>query len=417
MKLKKISIVLIVIVIVMSFGLNVKAVTYTIYGPSYITPAQWNNALVWSPAYPGVNIPSGDTVIIKGYVEVPASVTLNVDGVLIIPESSSLYPGNNSMTARGKVNISTGGVLQNCGYGLVVKDTLNLFGTFQTLPFILSSSYSETYIDSGAIIIQPNANFYINSSQSPQAPDTVHIFGTGVLVVNGTLTNDGMIENNATILGTGSIVTSSSSANGIIFGSGTVAPGLSPGELKVDFDYQLSNSGSLDIEIGGEISGAEYDVLGGTGNKDLGGKLNISLYNGYVPSPGDSFVIVKGTTITDTFTSVTYPSLPSNMKWEISYNPNNAVLKVTAPVGVDRIEIDSQVFIYPNPTNGKIQIDGIKGRNPKYQIHNMVGQRVQSGVVTNGEIILNNVSEGLHLLKLEFGDNENFVTRTIQVGF
>jgi hypothetical protein len=88
--------------------------------------------------------------------------------------------------------------------------------------------------------------------------------------------------------------------------AGQLNPGTSPGILTNDGD--TTQTGVLNIEIGGIAPGTEHDQLIVTGNVNLGGTLNVTLVGSFFPATGDSFRIVDNTgaaAIAGTFTNLT----------------------------------------------------------------------------------------------------------------
>lgn len=73
---------------------------------------------------------------------------------------------------------------------------------------------------------------------------------------------------------------------------GIVSPGFSPGVLGFAGSFGAAPDSRLVIEIGGRAPGTEYDQLAVQGTAGLGGVLHVSLVNGFVPQPGDTFAIV-----------------------------------------------------------------------------------------------------------------------------
>lgn len=122
-----------------------------------------------------------------------------------------------------------------------------------------------------------------------------------------------------------------------------VSPGNSPGIFTFDIGITFGTTNSLEIEIGGTSPGTQYDVLGGTGAKNLNGTLDIQLYNSWVPAMNDVYTIVTGP-ITGTFTTVNYPTLPAGLGWNLSYNANSVVLNIVpnAPTPITLIEFGVQ---------------------------------------------------------------------------
>ncbi|WP_413314593.1 MULTISPECIES: calcium-binding protein [unclassified Prochlorococcus] len=121
------------------------------------------------------------------------------------------------------------------------------------------------------------------------------------LINNGTLNNDGTIDNT----GGGSFINTSTgtySGSGQILGSwtdhGVVKAGNSAGGMFVDGHY-YKKGGSKEIELGGIYHGdgdrtaTEHDWIEITGDLELAGNLDVSLIDGFKLSAGDSFVITK----------------------------------------------------------------------------------------------------------------------------
>lgn len=82
---------------------------------------------------------------------------------------------------------------------------------------------------------------------------------------------------------------------------GIVAPGFSPGTITINGNYTQSASGVLDMEIGGLSAGTQYDQMVVNGTAYLGGTLNIVQYNGFAPSAGTSFQLIKYYSSSGTF--------------------------------------------------------------------------------------------------------------------
>lgn len=112
-------------------------------------------------------------------------------------------------------------------------------------------------------------------------------------------------------------------------------PGRSPGELTLEGDIAFGDDATLEIEIGGEDAGDDYDVLkiiDGTsadGDATLDGTLDVSLINSFSPSAGDEFDILEAESITGTFNNLPggilpentsyLPSLDAGLQWKIEY--------------------------------------------------------------------------------------------------
>jgi hypothetical protein len=121
--------------------------------------------------------------------------------------------------------------------------------------------------------------------------------------VGGTLTvgKKGAISGNGTL----------AAAHRVING-GFISPGLSPGMITIEGDYEQTSDGVLKIEVGG-VEADQFDVLKISGNATLAGRVDLQFINGFVPKPGDNvdFVQVSGQ-ITGKLTGDTLIDLPGN---------------------------------------------------------------------------------------------------------
>jgi hypothetical protein len=81
--------------------------------------------------------------------------------------------------------------------------------------------------------------------------------------------------------GLGTIVANVSNAAVIVVG-GTGTAGL----LSITGNYTQTSAGSLDMEIGGNSPGTQFDELAISGSATLGGTLNVSFINGFAPASG-----------------------------------------------------------------------------------------------------------------------------------
>ncbi len=98
--------------------------------------------------------------------------------------------------------------------------------------------------------------------------------------------------------------------------TGTFSPGLSPTILQVG-NVTFSPTSTLIMELGGTTPGSGYDQLQSTGTIALGGTLQISLINGFVPAAGQTFDLFDSATLSGTFSSVLLPSVPG-LTWDTS---------------------------------------------------------------------------------------------------
>jgi cyclophilin family peptidyl-prolyl cis-trans isomerase len=160
---------------------------------------------------------------------------------------------------------------------------------------------------------------------------------TNVTASNLTFTNSlAHIETGATFTGTGKIIVGAgktlSTSHGANIGrpvevSGTFSPGLAVGTVTVN-SYAQFASGTLDIQIGGETVGTQYDQINVNTTAALAGKLSVLSLSSFAPSAGDSFTIMNAGSITGSFSSATLPTLRSGLAWDLQATSTSMKLVV-----------------------------------------------------------------------------------------
>jgi outer membrane autotransporter protein len=91
---------------------------------------------------------------------------------------------------------------------------------------------------------------------------------------------------------------------GNLINQGTVSPGNSPGTIYVGGNFLQGRGATLNMEIASPTS---FDQLVVGGRAILGGNLNISMLNGFVPRKGEEFSFITAGGISGKFNSVNAP--------------------------------------------------------------------------------------------------------------
>lgn len=170
--------------------------------------------------------------------------------------------------------------------------------------------------DAGAKFTGPGSLAKTGSGTLILAGANDHLGGTsvvsGALLVTGSITGSPVsVNSGGTLGGTGSISTAV-----VVNTGGTVAPGLSAGQLDTG-DFMLSTGSTLSIEIGGLVAGTSYDQLNVTGTLTLGGTLSVSLLGGFTPAENDIFVIALNDNLGDDSVFDTFTDLPQGGTFEV----------------------------------------------------------------------------------------------------
>lgn len=316
---------------------------------------------------------NGEAVIRFGTVNVPTGVV--VPAINVTQEGGNLS-GNGVLEISGTLAWS-GGAMNDAGLTRIKSGAvLLLSGTnFRTLnsPRVLENLGTATWSGTGSLTgagtLQNAAGALLDIQGSSSCSASVENAGTlrksggGLTQFTQTLKNDGTIEVLAgtlvaspqfsqgvaglTVLNGGVLESGFNQpltlAGGRLSGVGqasvhllentgaTVAPGLSAGKLTITGNsggnYTQGAGGTLEIELGGLLPGAQHDQLVVAGTATLDGTLRVMPLNGFVPQVGQQFTILTCGARAGTFASVVAVGGGS---YEAQYSPTSVVLTVTA---------------------------------------------------------------------------------------
>ncbi len=136
----------------------------------------------------------------------------------------------------------------------------------------------------------------------------------GNFINQGHVYGDGSTTGQKIVFAAGSTVSGIGSFENVVF-DGTYSPGNSPAITNLS-NGEFSAASSLLIELGGTQPGTQYDRVVDSGVLTLlGGTLNVALYNGFVPSYGNSFEILQYGQLSGDFGTVNYPALSGGLSW------------------------------------------------------------------------------------------------------
>jgi T5SS/PEP-CTERM-associated repeat protein len=319
---------------------------------------------------------SGSKWTIGGALNVRASSTVNILAGAVVTSNTAINSGtvnvdeaNASWNVSDALSVSTGimfgtpiPAVVNVGDGAHVSSRVAFVGTgggaAQASVDSAGSTWStaeQLYVGAdGGGLFSVTGGGQVNSG-SVEVGVLPHDLGT-ITVDASTWTNSGTFD--VGVAGTGELTvinagivasagTVSIGPHGTIQGNshivakvrngGLVRPGLDPAltqssmiaTLHVDGDYTQSAAGALDIQL---ASAASLDQLAISGHATLDGALDVSLFNGFTPSVGQTFdLLTAAGGISGRFASVAVPSLLSGGHgpfWYIVYTNTDVLLKL-----------------------------------------------------------------------------------------
>ncbi len=204
-------------------------------------------------------------------------------------QGGKLTTGAGTLTVTGSVSSSI--FMQEAA---TIEGNLNLGGG--VVNFLVADALSPGTPEFVVTGIIANGGLRQDIAPAALAPGTLDLRGAntyggtttvdaGTLLVNGSIASNTALSPNARLGGSGRIA-------GFVHATGsTIAPGNSPGILRVG-DVAFDSAATLAIEVGGTAAGTQYDQLDVAGTVSLGAAaLDVSL--GYAPQGGDSFTIIR----------------------------------------------------------------------------------------------------------------------------
>jgi len=233
-------------------------------------------------------------------------------------------------------------VLENAAYTTIATNSANI--TLTGVAAQISNGRAgpsalaavATNNSKGALSLQSGQVLSTTASFSNKGTLTVGTgsgFGTAgtYTQTGGTTTIDGVISapngftlKTGKLYGTGTISGAVNASAAVTTGDSITAPGV----LSVS-SYSQTSTGSLTIPILSNVVGTGYGQLASTGAVSLAGKLVLKRKSTYVPTIGDTFTIVTGSSVSGTFASPVL-TINSHEHFQINYNSNSVTLTVVA---------------------------------------------------------------------------------------
>jgi hypothetical protein len=245
-----------------------------------------------------------------------ATTSFTSDSNVVIESGAELVLVNSPSQQLGSIHLN-GGILS--GALLVNGGDISGFGTISNSVLVNQDGIEAS--DAKLTINSPTALF-TNSSVT-----TI----TSELELGGTVT----FQSLATVSGIGSLIIGSSGSlltdgDGMfgvsITNQGALAPGSSPAVITTTGNYTQVSGGIFEVEIG-STGPTEFDRIIVGGVAQLGGVLDVSLIDGFVPQLGQTFDILESTLVNGEFEFEDFPIFNGHT-FEATYELDRVILEV-----------------------------------------------------------------------------------------
>jgi hypothetical protein len=237
----------------------------------------------------------GDTVRIVGDgtsagATLTAATSFTNNGVIELTNVSTTQPATLTVTSGTLTNASGGTISSLFGAGggsRTIAAQIDNRGTIAVTSDVTINKASAAHVSSGVIDLS-GGNLTLTQSGTGAAATNRGLVTIGsarsLIVTGATFTNasPGTIRGGGTLNISGTAFTN----------QGSIEPGASPGILAITGVPTLGDSSTINIELGGPAAGTDYDRLTFSSAAPLAGTLHVGLINGFVPTPGQSFLVV-----------------------------------------------------------------------------------------------------------------------------
>ncbi|VVN83865.1 DUF4214 domain-containing protein [Pseudomonas fluorescens] len=223
----------------------------------------------------GHNTYTGSTTVSNG--------TLALTDLTSISNSSAVTVSTNGTLMLG--SDSSIGSLAGAGSVTLGANTLNVGNSNAT-------DFSGVISGTGHLLKQGSGTLTLSATDTYTGATFVNV---GTLLVNGALANSSSVTvaSGATLGGSGSIGTGSTSGAVTVQSGGTLAAGNGVGTLTLHNGLTVAAGGTIAAQINGNTAGTGYDQIKVYGAVNLtGANLSINLSN-FTPAVNDSFVLIS----------------------------------------------------------------------------------------------------------------------------
>jgi len=115
---------------------------------------------------------------------------------------------------------------------------------------------------------------------------------------------------------------------------GQLLPGSSPGHAAVEGNVTFAAGTSLEMELGGQGAGTGFDQIEATGTVTLGGRLDFVFRDGFAPTNGQSFELVRGGAVTGSFSEVNVAGLAPGFTYTLVNSGGTSLVLTATSTGV-----------------------------------------------------------------------------------
>lgn len=346
---------------------------------------------------------TGTKGVLWNYLDITGSGTLVNKGKLLLTSSSNKFiQENTTVRNEGSMNFEGSGTLYITEGELNNPGVIDLQTPYGNISANGTSGVRK--LNNTGLIKRTTNEGTVEINVATANSGTIDV-QLGVLKFSGTQGFNNTVD--GTVMGTGTLALPAA-AN--FTNDGTFSPGGTPGTLTVNGDFKSSATSKIHFELLGKTQGTEYDLLALNDKAILAGEISVMLdFDAII---GDEFIVLTSKNITSCNlpATVTANYDDRNYTFTVTCNPENVTLKLTSIVLGNEENKLSGLTLYPNPSDGRFNIDlGKEYSDVTVQISNVFGQVISLKRYVSIRTIENeiNYSRGIYFVKVNTDTGES----------
>jgi hypothetical protein len=324
---------------------------------------------------------SGTYSIFGSFSTMSATATLQFNGTDIVHNAATITVGGSGNIVDQSSNNGLRNFVDNTKTG-----SFSLIFQSFTAPSDFTNAGAVSISNTSQVFSVAGGHNYIQTGGDTSLGDSI-LTAANVLIQGGIIHRGGTINGNVNV-SRGTIAPTSGGGGGVANFQGfiLVVPGsdLIPGpdNMTINGNLVLGADAHLSMVIRNNKAG-EFDTMSVSGSATFGGTLDVSLVNGFVPGPNDSFtVLTAGPTITGAFINAPngsrFPTTDGAGSFIATYSDNHLVLSNFQTKPPDQLlNISTRMRVL---TGNNVLIAGfiITGTDPKKVIIRGLGPSLTS---------------------------------------
>ena len=239
-------------------------------------------------------------------------------GYISVNGTGSILSGPNGflnlgMTGSGNLTVLNGGAVQFASISVVGGQNRSSSGSISGAGSVVRARDS---LGIGAPFPGPTTDeVAVTQGGLLESKSTLAVGKTGILRLNGGSavagqTDEAPIPDTVLVANFGRFYLGGRLIGSVLVRQGGVfLPGFSPGKALIEGNLTLSTGTSLEMELGGDSAGTTHDQIETTGTATLAGHLDVVFRDGFAPTNGQVFELVKAGSVAGNFSDVTVKGL------------------------------------------------------------------------------------------------------------